>query len=255
VTVRKIAGKRGAGFRFAEAILIPSLTAMSRRRWIDGDKIPASGGVVSSPTTHQDRPAHHRALRAPPRPPAALPVQGRVVGRPFVGWVTRSTGQIPVARMSSDAQGAFDAAEKALRDGECVVVYPEGTITRDPDLWPMRGKTGAARMALATGVPVIPVGHWGEQELLPPYAKRPHLFPRKTSRSRSATRSTSPTCSAATHQPRRSRRRPTGSWPRSPLVEDLRGETAPAERFDPKARGGRDRQPEPKNGRRTGGTA
>ena len=68
---------------------------------------------------------------------------------------------------------------KAVGEGECVVVYPEGTLTRDPDLWPMKGKTGAARIALATGCPVIPVGQWGAQEVLPPYAKRPHLVPRK----------------------------------------------------------------------------
>ena len=59
-----------------------------------------------------------------------------------------------------------------MRDGECVVVYPEGTLTRDPDLWPMTGKSGAARIALETGCPVIPVGQWGAQELLPPYAKQ-----------------------------------------------------------------------------------
>ena len=66
-----------------------------------------------------------------------------------------------------------------MRDGECVVIYPEGTLTRDPELWPMAGKSGAARIALATGCPVIPVGQWGAQEILPPYAKTPDLFPRK----------------------------------------------------------------------------
>ena len=61
-----------------------------------------------------------------------------------------------------------------------MAIYPEATLTRDPDLWPMVGKTGAARVALETGAPVIPVAQWGPQELLPPYTKRPHLFPRKT---------------------------------------------------------------------------
>ena len=59
------------------------------------------------------------------------------------------------------------------------MVYPEGTLTRDPDLWPMTGKTGAARIALETGCPVIPVGQWGAHEVLPPYAPRPDLLPRK----------------------------------------------------------------------------
>ena len=75
----------------------------------------------------------------------------------------------------------------------CIGVYPEGTITKDPDGWPMRGKTGAARIALATGCPVIPIGQWGAQEILPAYTLRPHVFPRRTAPTRSAIRSTSAT--------------------------------------------------------------
>jgi 1-acyl-sn-glycerol-3-phosphate acyltransferase len=63
-----------------------------------------------------------------------------------------------------------------------VIVYPEGTATRDPDLWPMAGKTGAARLALTTGAPVIPIAHWGAQDILPYGSKKPSLFPRKTVR-------------------------------------------------------------------------
>ena len=73
--------------------------------------------------------------------------------------------------------GAYDAAVAAVRAGECVVVYPEGTLTRDPALWPMTGKSGAARIALETGCPVIPVGQWGAHELLPPYTKTPKPLP------------------------------------------------------------------------------
>jgi 1-acyl-sn-glycerol-3-phosphate acyltransferase len=61
-----------------------------------------------------------------------------------------------------------------------VVVYPEGSLTRDPDLWPMRGKTGAVRMALEAGVPLIPAAHWGTQLVMPRYAKKISVFPRKT---------------------------------------------------------------------------
>ena len=129
----------------------------------------------------------------------------------------RAAGQIPVERASSTAVGAYDAAVAAVRAGECIVVYPEGTITRDPDLWPMVGKSGAARIALETGCPVIPVGQWGAQELLAPYAKKPDLFPRKTIHIvvgdpvdlvRPGRRGRAP--------PRCSPRRPTGSWTPSP---------------------------------------
>ena len=81
--------------------------------------------------------------------------------------------------MSKDASAPTTPRSPRSAAGECVVVYPEGTITRDPDLWPMAGKSGAARIALATGCPVIPIGQWGAQDLLAPYAKKPDLFPRK----------------------------------------------------------------------------
>jgi 1-acyl-sn-glycerol-3-phosphate acyltransferase len=99
---------------------------------------------------------------------------------PVIGRIIRRTGQIPVYREGSDAALALRDADKGLRAGECVVFYPEGTCTRDPDLWPMSGKTGAARMALTTGVPVIPVAHWGAQELWPYGTKKFRPFPRKT---------------------------------------------------------------------------
>ena len=82
----------------------------------------------------------------------------------FLGFFLRSAGQIPVYRASKDAVGAYDAAVAAVRDGKCVVVYPEGTITRDPDLWPMVGKSGAARIALGhrrAGDPDRAVGRAG----------------------------------------------------------------------------------------------
>ena len=72
---------------------------------------------------------------------------------------------------------------EAVHQGRAVVIYPEGTITRDPDLWPMAGKTGAARIALRTGCPVVPIGQWGAQELMyGPQIHFPKLLPRKTLR-------------------------------------------------------------------------
>ena len=97
-----------------------------------------------------------------------------------LGYFLSAAGQIPVERLSKNAEGAFDAAVAAVATGECVVVYPEGTLTRDPDLWPMAGKSGAARIALETGCPVIPVGQWGAQELLCALRQEARTsFPRK----------------------------------------------------------------------------
>jgi len=98
---------------------------------------------------------------------------------PVVGAVLRATGQVPVERSSAGANRSLAAARTLLESGGAIIVYPEGTLTRDPDLWPMRGRTGAARLALQTGAPVVPIAHWGAQELFPRYAKGLKPFPRK----------------------------------------------------------------------------
>ena len=86
---------------------------------------------------------------------------------------------IPVQRASTRAADAYKEAIEALRRGEVVVFYPEGTFTADPDGWPMKAKNGIGRIALVTGAPVIPVANWGTQSLMPA-DRRPRPFPRKT---------------------------------------------------------------------------
>jgi 1-acyl-sn-glycerol-3-phosphate acyltransferase len=155
-----------------------------------------------------------------------------------LGFFLRGAGQIPVERLSRNAKGAYDAAVAAVRAGECVVVYPEGTLTRDPDLWPMTGKSGAARIALETGCPVIPVGQWGAHELLPPYTKSPKLFPRKHIRMLAgppvpledlvALPRTQQVINTATERIIAAV---------TELVEEVRGGEAPAVRYDPRKAG------------------
>lgn len=101
-------------------------------------------------------------------------------GVPLLGRLLRGIGQIPVLRQTAEARDALEHAMATLKRGDSVVIYPEGTITNDPQLWPMRGKTGAARLALQTGAVVIPVGQWGAQQIL--YGKRtgvPRILPPK----------------------------------------------------------------------------
>src|SRR5262249_51543293 len=95
-----------------------------------------------------------------------------------LGAVMRGTGQLPVYRGQADAALVLRDAERGVREGACVVFYPEATATRDPDLWPMVAKTGVARLALATGAPVIPVARGGARGLLPSGGFRPPLSPR-----------------------------------------------------------------------------
>ena len=82
---------------------------------------------------------------------------------PVIGTVIRGTRQIPVARGTGSATAALAAAERSLAQGEVVVIYPEGTVTTRPDHLPMQGKTGVARLALSSGVPIIPLVSWGSQ--------------------------------------------------------------------------------------------
>jgi 1-acyl-sn-glycerol-3-phosphate acyltransferase len=223
----------------AAIILKPPLIVFTRRDWVDLDKIPATGGcvVVFNHVSHLDPLTSAHLINDAGRTPRYLAKSGLFKNRLLGGFLT-AAGQIPVERMTADAVGAFDSAVQGIRDGKAIIVYPEGTITRDPDGWPMRGKSGAARIALETGCPVIPVGQWGPQEILPAYTKKPLLLPRKTvhvkvgdpvdlsdlvvkERSTAVVQeATDRIMAAVTH-----------------LVEDIRGEKAPEKRFDPRTAG------------------
>lgn len=94
-----------------------------------------------------------------------------------VGLVTRPLGQIPVVRGSREAGDSLAYAKAALEAGQTVTIYPEGTHTKDPDMWPGKAKSGTARLALQTGAPIITVAHWGVQDALPGKSLRPRLGP------------------------------------------------------------------------------
>jgi 1-acyl-sn-glycerol-3-phosphate acyltransferase len=128
-----------------------------------------------------------------------------------------------------------------VEKGQAVTIYPEGTISRDPQLWPMAGKTGAARIALETGCPVIPIGQWGAQELMYGGELRfPKLLPRKTLRFKAGDpvdlddlRDQPVAVAVLIEATERIMDAITS------LVADLRGEPAPAVRYDPRAEGER----------------
>ena len=113
------------------------------------------------------------------RPPRFLGKES-VFKVPLVGQLLLNCGQIPVYRDTDGAADSVRAAVAAVEAGEAVVVYPEGTITRDPELWPMSAKTGAARIALLGNVPVVPVAQWGPQRVMRPYVKEFNVLPPKT---------------------------------------------------------------------------
>lgn len=96
-----------------------------------------------------------------------------------LGAVLRRIGQIPVLRGSARAGDSLVYARQALEAGATVVIYPQGTLTKDPELWPQPARSGAARLALQTGVTVVPVAHWGLETSYPRGAKVPKPAPRQ----------------------------------------------------------------------------
>lgn len=173
----------GFWYRLAAMIVKPPLIVLFKRDWRGMENIPADSGFLTAVNhnSHVDPFAYAYFQYNTGRVPRFLAKAGLFT--PFiVGSFMRGTGQIPVFRATADAAAAFRAAVEAVHKGECVVFYPEGTLTRDPEMWPMVSKTGVARVALLTKAPVIPIAQWGANELLPPYTKKPRLFPRKTHR-------------------------------------------------------------------------
>ncbi len=165
-------------YRIAVTLLRPPLMALTRRRWSGAEHLPRAGGFVvcSNHISHIDPLILTHFLHDNGFAPRFLAKES-VFGVPVVGPIVRGAHQIPVRRESLDAGRALTEAVDAVRAGACVIIYPEATLTRDPQLWPMVGKSGATRLALATGCPVVPVAQWGAQRMLPPYAHRPRLWP------------------------------------------------------------------------------
>jgi 1-acyl-sn-glycerol-3-phosphate acyltransferase len=162
--------------------LWPVLLRTWRHDWRGGEHVPTTGGVVAAANhlSYVDPFTLAQFLVAQGRAPRFL-AKSALFGMPGVKSVMTGTGQIPVVRGSAQAVHAYEAALEAVGRGDCVCVLPEGTMTRDHDLWPMPGKTGAARIALSTGCPLVPIAMWGTQEVLYPYQQvAPRLFPRKT---------------------------------------------------------------------------
>ncbi len=235
MSVRKVRSRRGWAVNFVSVTVKPLVLATTRRTWIDGEKIPATGGciLVLNHISHADPLITAHFVWDHGRIPRYL-AKSELFQTKFVGRVLASAQQIPVERFSRSAIGAYDAAVKAVNDGECLVVYPEGTLTRDPGLWPMTGKSGAARIALATGVPVIPVAHWGAQDVLAPYASKPRLFPRQHITMKVGDPVAIDDLRAVPQTPRvvneTTERIMTAL---TVLVSELRGEQPPPTRFDP----------------------
>ncbi|MFF5208771.1 lysophospholipid acyltransferase family protein [Streptosporangium sp. NPDC000396] len=168
---------------FAVAIVKPISWLLVKKDWRRADRLPRTGGIIlaANHLSWVDPILLSHFLYNNGRWPTILAKSG-LFSVPVLGHMVRSLMAIPVYRGSADAARSLAESERRIADEACVVFYPEGTCTRDPQFWPMEGKTGAARLALTTGARVIPMAHWGAQEILPYGSKKPSLFPRKTFR-------------------------------------------------------------------------
>jgi 1-acyl-sn-glycerol-3-phosphate acyltransferase len=222
----------------AIAVLWPFTMYGARVSFRGGENLPRTGGALLA--------CNHVSFADPIYNVAFTVSHGRMPrflakselwDNPVTRSVLAGGKHIPVYRASTRAGNAYKAAIEALNRGEVVVFYPEATYTDDPAGWPMKAKNGIGRIALATGVPVIPVANWGTQELLPPQHGRIHFFPRKNITVSAGKpvdlsewvggRRTRTTMDAATNKI---------MTEITALVGEIRGETPPAVLYDPDAK-------------------
>ncbi|MER5703337.1 lysophospholipid acyltransferase family protein [Micromonospora sp. NPDC002296] len=173
--------RRRLGFwqRFAVLLVKPVMVVWTRRTWRGMEHLRSPGGIIIVPNhlSHADPLVSAHFVYDAGRWPRFLG-KASVFRVPVAGWILHRCRQIPVERGTADAVKSLDTLVAALSEGGAVVIYPEGTTTREPELWPMKGKTGAARLALATGAPVVPVAMWGPEKLFDPRTNRFSLRPR-----------------------------------------------------------------------------
>ncbi len=223
-------------FKFGANLVRPILNLVGRREWRGVENIPKIGAAIAvcNHISYVDPLVFTHFLYDNGRAPRYLG-KASLFKLPIIGRVLSGAGQIPVERETSGASNSLVHAIAFLKSGHLLGVYPEGTLTRDENYWPMKAKTGIARLAILTQVPVIPCAQWGAQKLLPAYSKKLKLFPRakfqvvagpplefskwegRAEDPAALEEATAYVMSAVTR-----------------LLEQLRGESAPLEIFDPK---------------------
>lgn len=150
-------------YRLAELAVRPPLGLWFNWRFEGMEHIPTVGPllVAGNHMSYFDPLAHAYMLVKAGHRPRYL-AKKELYGNPLMRGFLRGTGQILVERGSGSTAPVL-AAREALKRGDAVLVYPEATLTNNPDFSPMRGKTGIARLTLSAEVPVLPIAVWGSQ--------------------------------------------------------------------------------------------
>lgn len=165
-----------------ECALAPVTHLIARRRFVGRHRIPQTGPalIVANHISHVDPIFDVVYIRSSGRIPHVL-AKASLWTIPVVRSVLTGTGQIPVERGGGAGQAALANAIDALAAGQVVLIYPEGTVTKEPDGWPMRPRPGVAALALSGDFPVIPMAHWGSNHVYTSYGsgRRFKPLPRK----------------------------------------------------------------------------
>ena len=175
--------EKTAIFRLLAGVLIPLMNIVGRYRVRGLENVPEAGPFVVAPNHYSnvDPIVIGIGLWKSGRMPRYF-AKASLFRIPIVGAILRKAEQIPVERSGNprDGAGPLRQAQQIAAAGHAVVIYPEGSLTRDPDGWPMRGKYGAVRTALDAGIPLIPAASWGAHLIMPQSTNRLSLFPRKS---------------------------------------------------------------------------
>ena len=160
--------------RIIANLLRPFIRALFSVEVIGADKLPKTGAYIlaANHVTNLDAlglayAMYFKLHRAP-----HFLAKEALFRVPIVGPVFRACGQIPVLRGGRNNVDPMAAAHEVIRAGQIIGIFPEGTLTREPNGWPMRGKTGAMRLAIESGVPIFAVGQWGTEAVMGTYESK-----------------------------------------------------------------------------------
>lgn len=232
-------GEHTVPFRVVAGLALPIFGAMADIRVRNPEALPAEGPFVLAPNHYSEIDpvivgiATWKAGRAP-----HFMAKASLWKIPVLRWILNGLKQIPVQRDRSARTGTpMEAAAKVVENQGAVIVYPEGSLTRDPDLWPMRGKSGAVRLAKAADIPLIPAAHWGTQRLMPRYGRGIRPIPRKRIDVVFGEPLDLSSVTDAQNQAQVTRATEQLMTEISKLVGELRGVEPPQERWDPSSAG------------------
>lgn len=170
--------KLGPLYKLGYFVFQPFFGPFVRQRYTGSEHVPEQGGAILA--------ANHLSQFDPLSIAYALGMQGieaRFLAKaelfdvPVLGPLIKKWGMVPVKRGKGEGGASLAQAREALAAGQKLGIFVEGTLTRDPGYWPMKGKTGAARLALDTGVPLLPVVQWGTQNIMERYLPRIRMRP------------------------------------------------------------------------------